>query len=210
VTLVLVAHGTEDPTGVRAVYELAELVAARVPVEVAFADVCAPTLAEVLRRVCRPVIVPAFLAAGYHVRVDLPAQAPGVPITPHLGPAPAMIAALHDRVVGAGWRGGPIVLAAAGSGNPLARNEVRRAAMLLGRVTGVPVRIGYVTGRPGLAEVVRPGDAVASWLLAPGRFHSAVRTCGARLVSDPLGAHPRIADLVVRRYLEARCYGIAA
>jgi sirohydrochlorin ferrochelatase len=29
-------------------------------------------------------------------------------------------------------------------------------------------------------------------------------------VSEPLGAHPRVADLVVRRYLEARCYGIAA
>jgi sirohydrochlorin ferrochelatase len=210
VTLVLVAHGTDDPAGVRAVYELAALVRDRVPVEVAFADVIGPSLGSVLRRVHRPVIVPAFLAAGYHVRADLPAQAPGMPITPHLGPAPAMIAALHERVVRAGWQGEPLVLAAAGSRNPLAHNEVRRAATLLARRVGAPVRIGFVTGQPGLAEVVRPGDVVASWLLAPGRFHSAVRACGARLVSEPLGAHPRVADLVVRRYLEARCYGIAA
>jgi sirohydrochlorin ferrochelatase len=48
--------------------------------------------------------------------------------------------------------------------------------------------------------------AVASWLLAPGLFHRDVSSSGAEVVADPLGAHPRVVDLIVRRYTETRCY----
>jgi sirohydrochlorin ferrochelatase len=206
-TLVLVAHGTHDPAGVRVIHELAALVRGRLPgvrVEVAFADVCGPTVDAALRTVDGPaVVVPAFLASGYHVRTDLPAQVGGrAVISPPLGPAPTVVAAMHDRLRAAGWRPGvPVVMAAAGSADPRARSDVRRAATLLGLRIGAPVRIGYVaTAWPRLADVVRPGVAVASWLLAPGAFHRAVADAGVGVVSEPLGAHPRVAQLIARRY----------
>jgi hypothetical protein len=45
--------------------------------------------------------------------------------------------------------------------------------------------------------------AVAPYLLAPGRFADTVAAAPADLVSAPLGAHPGLADLVLRRYDEA-------
>jgi sirohydrochlorin ferrochelatase len=162
------------------------------------------------------VVVPAFLSSGYHVRADLPAQVGGrAPITAPLGPAPTMIAAMHDRLVTAGWRpGDSVVLAAAGSSDPRADSDVRRAAALLGLRTGTSVRIGYVaTAFPRLPDVVGCGDgtiAVASWLLAPGLFHRSVAASGAPVIAEPLGAHPRVAELIVRRYTETRCYRLAA
>jgi hypothetical protein len=46
--------------------------------------------------------------------------------------------------------------------------------------------------------------AVASWLLAPGVFHGSLAECGADVVSGPIGAHPLVVDVLVRRYYEAR------
>ena len=92
----LVAHGTRKPEGVTMVGQLAERVAGLVhrPVHVAFVDVLGPTPQEVLRALPadRPVtVVPAFLASGYHVRVDLPAHVAAsghraVTVTAPLGP----------------------------------------------------------------------------------------------------------------------------
>jgi sirohydrochlorin ferrochelatase len=218
-TLVLVAHGTRDPAGVGVVDELAGRVRARLPgvaVEVAYADVCGPTVDSVLRTLRGPaVVVPAFLSAGYHVRADLPAQVRGRALLAHpLGPAPTLIAAVHDRLRTAGWRpGDTVVLAAAGSSDPRALTDVHRAATLLGLRTGVHVRIGYAaTAFPRIRDAVRQVGGrvtVASWLLAPGLFHREVSGSGAELVADPLGAHPRVADLIVRRYTEARCSLVA-
>ena len=203
-TLILVAHGTRDPAGVRVIHDLAALVRVRVPVKVAFADVCEPTVDTVLRSVSGPaVVVPAFLSSGYHVHTDLPAQVGGrAVLTPPLGPAPTLVAAMHDRLRTAGWHPGtPIVMAAAGSANPHALADTRRAATLLSLRTGVPVQIGYVTtASPRLSDVVRRGVAVASWLLAPGAFHRAVTDAGVGVVSEPIGAHPRVAQLIAQRY----------
>ena len=41
-------------------------------------------------------------------------------------------------------------------------------------------------------------------LLAPGRFHDRMAACGADVVAPPIGAHPAVARLVLRRYDEAR------
>lgn len=203
-TLILVAHGTRDPAGVRVIHDLAALIPVRVPVKVAFADVCEPTVDTVLRSVSGPaVVVPAFLSAGYHVHTDLPAQVGGrAVLTPPLGPAPTVVSAVHDRLRAAGWRPGtPVVLAAAGSSDPRARSDTRRAAILLSLRIGAPVQIGYVTmASPRLPEVVRRGVAVASWLLAPGAFHRAVVDAGMGVVSEPIGAHPRVAQLIAQRY----------
>jgi sirohydrochlorin ferrochelatase len=47
--------------------------------------------------------------------------------------------------------------------------------------------------------------AIASWLLAPGLFHQRLADMGADLVSEPIGGHPRVVDLIVHR---ARAAGI--
>ncbi|MFC4855219.1 sirohydrochlorin chelatase [Actinophytocola glycyrrhizae] len=171
-TCVLVAHGTRDPAGAAVVDALADLVRRRLSdVRVAFADVRGPNVTDVLRECPGPaVVVPAFLAAGYHVQVDLPEQiaAAGAPavLTPHLGLD--LVTVARHRLVEAGWvPGRPVVLAAAGSSDRRARAEVYRAARRLGAD-----RVGFVaTAEPALTDVLEPGAAVASWFLAPGLFH---------------------------------------
>ncbi|WP_236795886.1 sirohydrochlorin chelatase [Amycolatopsis sp. GM8] len=220
--IVLVAHGTRNPAGPRVIAELASLVQAEagVPVRVAYADVLQPDVTSVLRSVRGPaVVIPAFLASGYHVRTDIPAQiaASGrrdVVLTDAFGPAPELIEAMRDRLVAAGYRrGDAVVLAAAGSSDPRALAEVRSAARALSAALAVPVRIGYAaTARPTASEAVQAVGgrvAVASWLLAPGLFQQRLEAAGADVVAEPLGAHPGVVDLVLRRYRQA-AYSMAA
>lgn len=200
-TLVLVAHGTRDPAGASTIEALADLVREWVSdVRIAYADVRHPDVTAVLREVDGPaVVVPAFLSAGYHVLIDIPEQvrAAGVPavITPHLGAD--LVAVARQRLVEAGWRQGqPIVLAASGSSDPGAREEVRIVARRLGAD-----RVGFVaTSAPSLPDVLTKDAAVASWFMAPGLFHRRALDCGARVVAAPLGVHPAIAQLIVLRY----------
>lgn len=204
VTCVLVAHGTRDPAGALVVHELAALVRRCVPdVRVAFADVRRPDVTTVLRECPGPAaVVPAFLAAGYHVKVDIPAlvAASGTPavITPHLGAD--LVSVARHRLVEAGWvPGQPVVLAASGSSDVRAREEVHAAARRLGAA-----RVGFVaTSAPSLDDVLRPGAAVASWFLAPGLFHRRAVAAGAPVTAAPLGAHPAVAELIIRRYRHA-------
>ncbi|GAA3439411.1 sirohydrochlorin chelatase [Kutzneria kofuensis] len=216
-TLVLAAHGTRDPAGAVAVEQIAAAVRLRLPgvdVEVAYVDVRSPSLTEVLRSVVGPaVVVPAFLAAGYHVRVDVPQQillsgCPSVTVTPALGPDDLVLDAVYDRLVAAGWGyGTPVVLAAAGSSDTRAVADVHRAARRLSVLTRSAVQVGFITSaRPSVPEAVascRGRVAIASWLLAPGLFHQRLADMGADLVSEPIGAHPRVVELVVRRALAA-------
>lgn len=200
----LVAHGTRDPAGAAVVHELAELVRRHVPdVRVAYADVRQPDVTAVLRDCPGPaVVVPAFLSAGYHVRVDIPEQvaASGAQavITPHVGLD--LVSVARHRLLAAGWvPGQPVVLAASGSSDPRSRAEVYDAAWRLGAS-----RVGFVaTSEPALADVLEPGDAVASWFLAPGLFHRRAVAAGAAVTAAPLGAHPAVAASVVRRYRHA-------
>ncbi|MBP2320679.1 sirohydrochlorin ferrochelatase [Kibdelosporangium banguiense] len=206
------AHGTRDPLGSRVIEDLAAQVRLRLPdvdVRVAFADVCAPSVTEVLREIQgQAVVVPAFLAAGYHVRVDIPKQIAEsghseVALTDPFGPARTLVAAAHERLIQAGWVDEPIVLAAAGSSDERALADVHRAARLLASLTSVDVQVAYVTtASPRVTDVAR-GLAVASWLLAPGLFHRVVRDAGAKVVAEPIGAHRNAVELVVRRYLNA-------
>ena len=73
--LILVAHGTRRPGGVEMIGDLAAQVSTLLgrTVQVAFVDVLGPTPSEVLSASGQPaIVVPAFLARGYHVRIDLP------------------------------------------------------------------------------------------------------------------------------------------
>ena len=133
--LILVAHGSRDDAAHACICALAAAVRAAlrdVPVRVGYVDVRGPTVADAVAGLDGAVLVPAFLASGYHVRTDLPAQlaacgaAPGrFPVTPAIGPDPLLARAARDRLGEAGWRpGDAVVLAAAGSSDAAALAEV--------------------------------------------------------------------------------------
>jgi sirohydrochlorin ferrochelatase len=222
VNLLLVAHGTRDPAGA----VVTERVAAQaermlgVRVRACYADVRGPTPAEALAELPGPTVaVPAFLAAGYHVRADVPEQlrATGrhdVVLAGAFGPDPALVAAAAERLTEAGARpGDAVVLAVAASSDPPAQADGARAARLLGLLLGGPVTLAPIVlgDRPGVADVVaRLRDegarrvAVASWLLAPGLFQRNLERCGADVVGAPLSDHEAVLEIVASRYTSAR------
>lgn len=212
--LILVAHGTRSPQGLATITEIASAVADHVgPVRTAFVDVLGPNPREVLENTAgSAVVVPAFLASGYHVNTDLPARVAEsghteVTITPALGPDPVLAAIMHTRLLEVGWSpGDSVVMAAAGSSDPAARTELVRSATLLADLVG-EVHLGFVaTGAPTVADLVgrlrRAGRRVfiASYLLAPGVFHTKLTRCGAHGVTEPLGAHPELVALLAERF----------
>ncbi|WP_027942229.1 sirohydrochlorin chelatase [Amycolatopsis taiwanensis] len=218
--IVLVAHGTRALEGALVVEALAKRVweEADVPVLLAYADVRRPGLTPVLDSVRghRTVVIPAFLASGYHVRTDIPAQIaasghPDVVLAEAFGPAPELLDVLRDRLDRAGYRNGDaVVLAAAGSSDPFALAEVRLVAEALSCRLGTYVRVGYTaTAQPSVADAVSLARgqgrrvAVAAWLLAPGLFHRRAAESGADVVAEPLGSHPGVVDLILLRYRQA-------
>lgn len=225
--LLLLAHGTADPAG-RATWErlLAGVRRALPGVEarLAYADVVAPTMTGALEELRGPVVVvPAFLASGYHVRVDVPAQlaATGrgdVVVAEPLGPDPQLVGVLLDRLAEAGAQpGDTVVLAAAGSRDAAAQDDLRTAAALLTARVGHEVPVGHIAGgEPRLASVVAsaaprgPRVALAAWLLAPGAFHRWLADAGAAVVAEPLGDHPDVVAVVVERYRAATSAAVEA
>ena len=214
--LLIVAHGTRRAEGVAMLQELRADVARRLPgteVGLAFVDVLGPTPEEALRGLPgRVVVVPAFLASGYHVRTDLPRQVRrsghgDAVIAPALGPDPALAAVMAERLAEAGWDGsGQVVLAVAGTNDPSAQAENRTTLRQLEAVLGASARLGTVAqGAPRVDEVVE-GCAgpvfVAQYLLADGFFSRRLAglAAGARGVAAPLGTHPQVVELLVRRY----------
>jgi sirohydrochlorin ferrochelatase len=218
----LVAHGTRKQQGVTMIGQLAERVSVHLgqPVHVAFVDVVGPNPEEVLSALPadRPVaVVPAFLASGYHVRVDLPAHvvASGrraVTVTRPLGPCASTVHVLAQRLVECGWRSeDSVVLAAAGTSDPHAQSDLRHTAAMLSATIGERVELAFAaTGDPAVGDAVdtlrRRGErrvVVASYLLADGLFQDRLRNSGADLVSDPLGDHPAMVRLVANRFKRA-------
>ncbi len=212
--LILVAHGTRNPQGLATISEIASAVAEHVgEVRTAFVDVLGPNPRELLADSTSPaIVVPAFLASGYHVNADLPARVAEsghshVTITTALGPDPVLAEIMRGRLLEVGWTpGDAVVMAAAGSSDPAARRELMQAAALLADLVG-EVHLGFVaTGAPTVADLVgrikRSGRRVfiASYLLAPGVFHTRLAGCGAAAVTDPLGAHPDLVALLAQRF----------
>jgi sirohydrochlorin ferrochelatase len=229
VNYLLVAHGTRKPEGVAMVHRLAGRVSQHLGrrVHVAFVDVLGPTPHEVLRELPpdRAVaVVPAFLAGGYHVRVDLPAHVAAsghraVAVTDPLGPCHRTVQVLAQRLVECGWRpGDSTVLAAAGTSDPDAQSDLRRTAATLSALIGDRVELAYAaTGSPTVPAAVtalrRRGArrvVLASYLLADGLFQERLRVSGADLVADPLGDHPAMARLIADRFRRARVPGSCA
>ena len=188
-------------------------------------------------------VVPLLLTAAYHAAIDIPAQlataSAGLPRlrarqASALGPHPLLLAAAERRLTQVMAPGLPrkrtsVVLAAAGSSDPEANAQVAELAARWQEAGGwrrvVPAFASAAFPAPG--EAVRalraegPVDGqvvVATYLLAPGYFADKIarqaRQAGATAVSEPLGAAPEVADVVIDRYLEAlrspACPGVQA
>ncbi|TQL66632.1 sirohydrochlorin ferrochelatase [Nocardioides albertanoniae] len=213
--LVVVAHGTRQLLG-NAVASIIAKRAGRVlgmESRAAYVELCEPLVRDVLAEAQPSLVVPLLLSTGYHVRVDLPRAADGHPaaLGRALGPDPLLASAQVSRLVATGVAPGqPVVLVAAGSNDPAARADIETAGAMLAEAWGGEVRVATVSGSgaPAVDEVVRPGDAVSPYLLAPGFFsdlvHSRSEAAGAEVVADVIGPHPDVVDLVVRRASELR------
>jgi sirohydrochlorin ferrochelatase len=151
------------------------------------------------------VVVPLLLSCGYHVRVDIAEAVTGTnfPVTGPLGPDPVLLASMRRNLPAAD----AVVLAAAGSSDPLWRADVDSVAAELGAAA-----VGYTSGSgPRVADVVArlrsdgaKKVAVAAYLLAEGLFYRTLHASGADSVTPPLCHDPAIADLVLRRFDAAR------
>jgi len=233
-TLLAVAHGSRDPaaaTTTAALLRQVERLAPVLDVQLAFVQHAEPTLADALDAAgADVVIIPLLLSSGYHLTTDIrgavaeavTAAAPGLSsprVAGPLGPDPLLVTALVGRLAQAGVPSGtPVVLAAAGSSDPLAAVEVQAQADLLAAELGAPVvaafaAVGSPTVPAAVAELrARTAGpvAVAAYLLAPGQFHDNLAASRADWVTEPLGDHPAVAALIIDRYRTHRAPARAA
>ncbi|GAB3492780.1 sirohydrochlorin chelatase [Amycolatopsis cihanbeyliensis] len=172
------------------------------------------------------VIVPLLLGSAYHARVDLPAlveELTGrlprlrVTIADVLGTDPALAELTRDRLRDTGVDlADPalgVVLAAVGSSSAAANEGVARLAHRWQAARGGPVAPAFASAtKPdvpaAIARLRARGAvrfAVACWFLAPGLLPDRIAGLARQAdpgvpIAAPLGAEPRVADLVVRRY----------
>ncbi len=214
--LVLAAHGSTDP-GYPAVIEaigssvVAELRRRGIDDTVVFGGYLDHNEPR-LRDVAGPgdIVVPLLLSTGYHATADIPQAASRAVVAAPLGPDRRLAAVCAQRLLATGWlpTGSVVVLAAAGSSDPAAADDVSAMAGMVADEIGAPVTAAYLSaGAPSLAdvmssdEVARRGATIVPYLLAPGRFADLTRGCGADLVADVIGADPVVAAIAVDRYL---------
>jgi sirohydrochlorin ferrochelatase len=232
--LVALAHGSRDPRSAATIKALVGEVRAMRPdlkVEAAFLELSKPSFTTVVDKLVRAgheeiVVVPLLLTEAYHAKVDVPtavaeaqARHAGLKVraTPVLGLEPRFLEVLDLRLREA-LRAARIreldalVLAAAGSSDPLANQSVARLARVWGTHHKLPVTAAFASSAPpATGEAVRAFRAegrrhiaVASLFLAPGflpdRAAELALEAGAVAVSEPLGAHPELARTILARY----------
>jgi sirohydrochlorin ferrochelatase len=232
--LVALAHGSRDPRSAATIKALVDEVKAMRPdlkVEAAFLELSKPSFQTVVDRLVKAghdeiVVVPLLLTEAYHATVDVPeaiAEAmqrhPGLQVraTDILGLEPRFLEVLDVRMREALKASrvrelDALVLAAAGTSDPLANQAVARLARVWGSRHKLPVVAAYASSAPPAAgEAVRQFRAegrrhiaVASLFLAPGflpdRAAELALEAGAVAVSEPLGAHPELARTILARY----------
>lgn len=213
--LLAVSHGTSDAEGARSIAELVELVAAALPdvdVRAAFVDVQQPDAADLVPELDGPVvIVPLLLSRGFHVHQDLhgmAAKKADAVVADPLGPDPRLAEVLARRLAEAE---APVILAVAGSRDPLSLTDAEDMAALLRARVARPVELAYLAARqPDLPTALQahPDAVVSTYLLARGFFYDlAERLCAGRTLALPLldgGPVPQpLVDLVVSRYQDA-------
>ena len=232
--LVALAHGSRDPRSAQTIKTLVDTVRSIRPdlrVEAAFLDLSRPGFDTVVDRLVKAghdeiVVVPLLLTDAFHAKVDVPSAVSAAAARhPHLqirasailGTEPCFLEVLDLRMREA-LRDARVreldalVLAAAGSSDPLANQAVARLGRLWGAHHKLPVTAAFASSSPpATGEAVRAfrGQgrrhiAVASLFLAPGflpdRAAELALEAGAVAVSEPLGAHPGLARVILARY----------
>lgn len=215
--LIACAHGTDNAHGRReidAVRSGISVLRPRLDVLEAYVDVQQPDLVDVVASLPtgRPaVIVPLLLSVGYHVKVDIARAAASRPSTISalpLGPDPRLAHVLQHRLAAAGVADADaVVLAAAGSSDACAAEDVAEVQSVLGDFRTGPVRPGFGSkATPSVPDAVTASRstgglvAIASYLLAPGYFHDQLAKAGADVISAPLLPSPLIAEIALSRY----------
>lgn len=237
--LVAVAHGSRDPRAAQVVTELLDRVRRLrpdLPVHGSFLDHMAPSPAQVLDRLAdddagTAVVLPLLLTAAYHSKIDLPgvlrrvrAERPELSVRygDTLGPHPALLTVLRDRLAEAGVTDPDpetaVVLTSAGSSDTTANATIigMAARWAADARTNGP---GWHSVVPAYASAASPDPAtavagryaagarrvvVASYFLAPGFFADQVAEAaygaGATAVSPVLGPADALAGLILDRY----------
>ncbi len=232
--LVALAHGSRDPRSAETITALVDEVRAMRPdlrIEPAFLELSRPSFQTAVNKLVRAgydeiVVVPLLLTEAYHAKVDVPeavaeamSRHEGLKIrsTAILGMEQTFLEVLDLRMrealkVSRVRELDALVLAAAGSSDPLANQGVARLARVWGTRHKLPVTAAFASASPpATGEAVRAfrGEgrrhiAVASMFLAPGflpdRAAELALEAGAVAVSAPLGAHPELARTVLARY----------
>lgn len=198
-------------------------------VETAFLDLCRPSFDKVVAKLVRArfeeiVVVPLLLNEAQHEVSSAIAEAtaahPGLQVraSRELGLEPAFLEVLDRRLREALSAArvrelDALVLAAAGSSDPLANQAVARLARVWSSRHKLPVTAAFAsTAPPATGEAVRAFRAqgrrhvaVASMFLAPDKLvdwaAELALEAGAVAVSEPLGADVELARAVIARYL---------
>ncbi len=232
--LVALAHGSRDPRSAQTVQALTDEVRRMRPdlrIEAAFLELAKPTFGEVVDRLVAEgfdevVVVPLLLSEAYHAKVDVPTVVAGatarheglrIRVTAVLGLENDFLDVLDRRLrealVSARVRElDALVLAAAGTSDPLATQSIHRLARLWGARHKLPTMIAFASAAPpATGEAVRAFRAegrrhiaVGALFLAPGLLYDRAAElaveAGAVAVSQPFGAHPEVARTVLARY----------
>lgn len=232
--LIALAHGSRDPRSADTVNALTELVTCMRPdlrVETAFLDLSEPGFDEVVDRLVAEghqeiVVVPLLLTEAFHAKVDVPAtieaaleRHKGIMIqtTKVLGVESAFFHVLDKRLREALSKNrvrelDALVLAGAGSSDPIANAAISRAARAWGAHHKLPTIAAFASSVPPAAgEAVRTHRAdgrrhiaVGMLFLAPGilpdRVAELAIEAGAVAVAEPLGVDVEVARVILARY----------
>jgi sirohydrochlorin ferrochelatase len=232
--LIALAHGSRDPRSAETVQALVAQVRELRPdlrIETAFLELARPAFGKVVDKLVRAgfeeiVVVPLLLSEAHHAKVDVPAAIAEatarhddlqIRATKVLGLEAEFLEVLDTRLrealsVARVRELDALVLAAAGSSDPLANQAVARLARVWGARHRLPVTAAFASAAPpATGEAVRAFRAegrrhvaVASMFLAPGflpdRAAELAYEAGAVAVSEPLGADPVLARTVLARY----------
>jgi sirohydrochlorin ferrochelatase len=231
--LVLTAHGSQDPRSAANASAVARRVARMRPgldVRLAFCELNAPSLVDVLTDLSGPAIVtPLLLCDAYHARIDIPGQIAGFAgarQAPVLGEDPRLVSLLRKRVMELGVsrlddRVGVLVAAIGSSDSGANARTAQIAPKLLAGTRWSGATTALVTRpEPSLAEAAellrRRGArrvVIAPWFLAPGRLPDRVQRFAEEAgiaMAAPLGSHPLVAETVLDRFDQALAERIAA
>jgi sirohydrochlorin ferrochelatase len=232
--LIALAHGSRDPRSAQTITALTELVTCMRPdlrVEPAFLDLVEPSFDDAVDRLVAEghgeiVVVPLLLSDAYHASVDVPdvvgaalQRHPGIKIavTKVLGVEQAFFHVLDRRLRDALSKNrvrelDALVLAGAGSSDPIANAAIARAARAWGAHHKLPTIAAFASSAPPAAgEAVRAHRAdgrrhiaVGLLFLAPGfltdRVTELALEAGAVAVAEPLGVDAGVAQVILARY----------